>query len=38
MFRAISDIPYLQARRIGGKTAVVTDAGDPLSYAALDDR
>ena len=37
-FRAIADIPYLQARRRGGKTAVVTDAGDPLSYAALDDR
>src|SRR5659263_541891 len=38
MFRAIADIPYLQARRRGGKTAVVTDAGDLLSYAALDDR
>ena len=37
-FAAIADIPYLQARRRGGKTAVVTDAGDPLSYAALDDR
>ncbi len=37
-FAGIADIPYLQARRRGGKTAVVTDAGDPLSYAALDDR
>ena len=26
MFRSIADIPYLQAKRGGGKTAVVTDA------------
>ena len=38
MFRAIPDIPYLQARERGGKTAVVTDAGEALTYAALDDR
>ena len=37
-FRTIADIPYLQARQRGGKTAVVTDAGEALSYAALDDR
>ena len=38
MFRAITDIPYLQARRRGGKAAVVADGGETLSYAALDDR
>jgi len=37
-FRTIADIPYLQARRCGEKTAVVTDAGEAWSYAALDDR
>lgn len=34
----IADIPCLQARLRGGKTAVVTDAGEAISYAALDDR
>ena len=38
MFRTIADIPYLQARVRGGKTAVVTDAGEAILYAALDDR
>jgi long-chain acyl-CoA synthetase len=38
MFRTIADIPYLQARSRGDKTAVVTDAGEAISYAALDDR
>jgi len=37
-FRGIADIPYLQARLWGGKTAVVTDAGEALSYSGLDDR
>jgi len=37
-FRSIADIVPFHAQRLGGKTAVVTDAGDPLSYAALDDR
>ena len=36
-FRGIADIPYVQARLRGEKTAVVTDAGETLSYAALDD-
>ena len=37
-FRGISDIPYVQARLSGRKTAVVTDAGEALSYSELDDR
>ena len=37
-FRGIADIPYLQARLRGEKTAVVTDVGEAWSYAALDDR
>ena len=35
---SIADIPCLQARSRGGKTAIVTDAGEAISYAALDDR
>ncbi|HSQ15196.1 MAG TPA: long-chain fatty acid--CoA ligase, partial [Candidatus Binatia bacterium] len=34
----IADIPCLQARLRGGKTAVVTDTGEAISYAALNDR
>jgi acyl-CoA synthetase (AMP-forming)/AMP-acid ligase II len=37
-FRGIADIPYLQARRRGTKTAVVTDIGEAWSFPALDDR
>jgi acyl-CoA synthetase (AMP-forming)/AMP-acid ligase II len=37
-FRGIADIPYVQARLRGEKTAVVTDVGEAWSYAALDDR
>ena len=37
-FRGIADIPYVQARTRGEKTAFVTDAGEACSYAALDDR
>ncbi|HQT98726.1 MAG TPA: AMP-binding protein, partial [Thermodesulfobacteriota bacterium] len=35
---SIVDIVTFHARRRGGKTAVFADAGDPLSYAELDDR
>jgi acyl-CoA synthetase (AMP-forming)/AMP-acid ligase II len=34
----IADIPFVQARRRGENTAVVTDVGEAWSYAALDDR
>jgi acyl-CoA synthetase (AMP-forming)/AMP-acid ligase II len=37
-FRGIADIPCVQARLRGEKTAVVTDVGEAISYAALDDR
>ena len=37
-FRGIADIPCVQARLRGEKTAVVTDGGEAWSYAALDDR
>ncbi|MGE5284657.1 MAG: class I adenylate-forming enzyme family protein [Actinomycetota bacterium] len=37
-FRGIADIPYLQARLRGTKTAVVADAGEAWPFLELDDR
>ena len=36
--KTVAEIPFLQARRRGKKTALVTDGGESLSYADLDER
>lgn len=36
--RTIAEIPFVHARQRGKKTALVTDRGESLSYAALDER
>jgi acyl-CoA synthetase (AMP-forming)/AMP-acid ligase II len=37
-FRSIADIPPFHGRRRGEKIAVMTDEGEAISYASLDDR
>jgi long-chain acyl-CoA synthetase len=36
--RTIAEIPFVRARERGEKTALVTERGESLSYAALDER
>lgn len=36
--RTVAEIPFMHARQRGTKTALVTDRGESISYAELDDR